>query len=306
MIETDTVRHLHAHFCHGATTVSLFASRLSGRPYSFTAHAKDIYQKDQNPGELLRIKIKQARFVTTCTASNVNYLDRLSSCDNVHLVYHGLDTRQFHPPVGSGKDSNKIRILSVGRFVEKKGFHFLIEACHQLKQRGLVFHCRIIGEHGNCQHALQRLIDNLGLRNHVSLEGPVTHEALTEIYHQTDIFVLPCQVLDNGDRDGIPNVLMEAMASGLAVVSSRISGIPELIQHECNGLLVPEKNVSALSETLACLIENPNKRHSLGSKAREKVCQAFDARETNVHLKRLFTDCLSSKTSSITTLVELQ
>lgn len=293
VIDSTTIRHLHAHFCHGATTVALFASELSGRSFSFTAHAKDIYQEDQNPGTLLQIKLRRARFVTTCTGTNLEYLRTLSGRDNVHLVYHGLNTRQFHPCRERQDASSVVRILAVGRFVEKKGFHFLVEACSRLKQSGLSFHCQIIGEHGATLGKLQTMVKELDLQDRISLRGPVTHNELSGIYHQTDIFALPCQVLDNGDRDGIPNVLMEAMASGVAVVSSRISGIPELIQDEINGLLVPQKDVSALCEALQCLIEDPDRRRRLGHNARQAICQAFDARRTNLPLKQLFLECLS-------------
>ncbi len=293
VIESESIRHLHAHFCHGATTVALFVSSMSGRSFSFTAHAKDIYQKDQNPGDLLGLKIRQARFVTTCTGANLKYLRSLTERDSIHLVYHGLDIEQFRP-APEARQNPIVQIIAVGRFVEKKGFHYLVEACHDLKQKGLAFHCRILGEYGEGYQGIRELVDELELHNQISLQGPVTHEALADIYRQMDIFALPCQVLDNGDRDGIPNVLMEAMASGLAVVASRISGIPELIDHDRDGLLVAEKNVDALTEALETLFADAAKRHELGDNARNKVCREFDARSTNLRLKQLFTECMDA------------
>ncbi len=293
--ETDSIRLLHAHFCHGATTVALFASRLSGKPYSFTAHAKDIYQADMNPGDLLQFKIRQARFVTTCTGANLQYLKARAGHGNVHLVYHGLDTRQFRPALSPSKKKEVTRILAIGRYVEKKGFHFLVAACHRLKQQGIEFHCRIVGERGESFEKIQILIAHWQLHDTVSLEGPMSHEVLAEIYRQADIFALPCQVLGNGDRDGIPNVLMEAMASGLAVVSSNISGMPELIEDGQDGLLVPEKDIEALVKTLRILISDPDKRNHLGKNARKKICRLFDARQTNLRLKALFCECLAEE-----------
>ncbi|HHJ40394.1 MAG: hypothetical protein AXA67_05925 [Methylothermaceae bacteria B42] len=295
VVETDAIRLLHSHFCHGATTVALFASRLSGKPFSFTAHAKDIYQTELNPGNLLQIKIRQARFVTTCTGANLKHLKALAGHQNVHLVYHGLDTRQFHPPLSPSKKKDIVKILAVGRFVEKKGFHYLVKACQQLKRQGFEFHCRILGERSESYEKIQALIAQWQLHDIVTLEGPMPHEALAGIYREVDIFALPCQVLGNGDRDGIPNVLMEAMASGLAVVSSEISGIPELIEDGQDGLLVPEKDIEALTEALKTLIADTGKRYRLGRNARNKICRRFDARHTNQHLKALFCQCLTEE-----------
>jgi glycosyltransferase involved in cell wall biosynthesis len=278
--------------------VAWFASTLSGKPYSFTAHAKDIYQQGQNPGDLLQKKIRHARFVTTCTGANLLYIQCAlgqwldKSC--VHKVYHGLDIDRFQPvPNPSIRGSKPLQLLSVGRYVEKKGFHFLLEACAQLRQQGYQFHCRIIGEYGDQYQFLQKLQEQLGLQDCVSLDGSVTHEALPAIYQQSDIFVLPCQVLDNGDRDGIPNVLMEAMACGLAVVSSRISGIPELIESGEHGLLVEEQNSQALTEALQLLFATPDLIVQLGKQARTRICQEFDARQTNQQLKQLFEHCIN-------------
>lgn len=305
IIDSGNIRQLHAHFCHGATTVALFASTLTGIPFSFTAHAKDIYQQALNPGKLLQTKIRRANFVTTCTASNLVYLRNLSDRNNIHLVYHGLDIEQFKP--GPNKaNPETVQILAVGRFVEKKGFHFLVEACQRLKQRGHRFQCRILGEPGDSLEPLMAQVEKFGLREIVSLEGPVTHEALATLYRQAHIFALPCQVLDNGDRDGIPNVLMEAMASGLAVVSSKISGIPELIDDQINGWLVPEKDVNALAAALESLILSPELRHRLGENARAKICQDFDARQTNHRLLRLFRGPLDSEPPKVAELAAEQ
>ncbi|MCH9697341.1 MAG: glycosyltransferase [Gammaproteobacteria bacterium] len=301
VIETDSIRHLHAHFCHGATTVALFASSLSGRPYSFTAHAKDIYQHDQNPGNLLQKKIQQAQFVTTCTGANQIYLSKLMRNDSVHKIYHGLDIERFRPKPDKLRHSfEPVQIVSVGRYVEKKGFHYLLEACYLLKQHGFQFHCRIIGEHDDQYQTLQELRKQLKLEDCVALGGPVIHEDLAWIYQNSDIFALPCQILGNGDRDGIPNVLMEAMASGLAVVSSRISGIPELIDSGKDGLLVAEKDSKALADALQLLITDPQLTTQLGKQARETICREFDARHTNQRLFQLFERCIHQADNSLT------
>lgn len=292
VIASGRIRHLHAHFCHTATTVAMFASGLCGLPFSFTAHAKDIYREDMNPGDLLAVKMRRARFVVTCTGANQQYLARLNkSSTPVYKIYHGLDLSLFSPAEHSrnaARQSQPPLILSVGRLVEKKGFSYLIEACRRLKDRGCDFQCRIVGGAGSEAEKLRQLIERLQLTDRVTLEPAVTQEQLRLIYQQADLFALPCQVLDNGDRDGIPNVLVEAMAMKLPVVSTDISGIPELIIHRQNGWLVPQKDAAALAAALEELLHNPGLRAELATQARATVVQHFDATVNVLQLKRLF------------------
>lgn len=141
---------LHAHFCHGATTVAWFVSQMTGLPFSFTAHAKDIYQKQLNPGRLLEQKLAAAQFVTTCTKTNHDYLTALhdENCP-IHAVYHGINTKKFIPRTNYQLSVGQPLILAVGRHVEKKGFVYLIEACAKLHLANIDFQCLIIGESGD-------------------------------------------------------------------------------------------------------------------------------------------------------------
>jgi len=291
VLQSGSIRHLHAHFCHTSTTVTMLASRLSGVTFSFTAHAKDIYREDMNPGDLLSVKLQRARFAVTCTQANQIYLERLSSPETpLHTIYHGLDLSLFTP---APKDSQgKPLILSVGRLVEKKGFVYLVEALRLLKDKGYDFDCRIIG--GEDQHAatIKKAIERLNLSDTVSLHSAVTQEELKRIYQQASIFVLPCQVLESGDRDGIPNVLVEAMAMELPVVSTNISGIPELIEDRVNGLLVPQKNSAALASVIEELLNSSELRRQFGKAGREKVRREFDSKQNVQALKTLFDECL--------------
>jgi glycosyltransferase involved in cell wall biosynthesis len=211
----------------------------------------------------------------------------------IYNIYHGLDTRQFAPRAEAEEEPARRLLLSVGRLVEKKGFPVLIEACRLLKDRGYRFQCQIIGGAGPCAQRVASLIQELGLEDIVALRPAVTQEELREIYRQATLFVLPCQIADNNDRDGIPNVLVEAMASGLPVVSTNISGIPELIEHGVNGLLTPQKDARALAGAIAQLLDTPALRRELGARAREKVCRSFDAESNILALHRLFLDCLN-------------
>ncbi len=299
VLQEKRIRHLHAHFAHGSTTIAMWVSQLSGIPFSFTAHAKDIYLKELNPGNLLQIKIERAEFVVTCTEANKEYLQSLCpEVQSVHTVYHGLDTTLFAPAEEKASSQPTPLILSVGRFVEKKGFACLVKACAILKQRGEPFQCRIVGEADEQTPLLKRLIEELKLEETVLLEEAVTQETLKRIYSECTLFVLPCQIVDNGDRDGIPNVLVEAMSMERPVISTLISGIPELVEHRRNGLLIPQKDETKLALALEELLKDPVLRAKLGQAAREKVCGVFDSKKTTLALKSLFVSTLQKRNSA--------
>jgi len=293
VLATDAIRHLHAHFCHTTTTVTMFTSQLCGLPFSFTAHAKDIYVRTLNPGDLLQTKMRRAKFVVTCAKANQKYLAELGVKDTpIYNIYHGLNTRQFTPPATASEEPSPSVLLAVGRLVEKKGFPVLIEACRLLKDRGYQFQCQLISGAGPYARQVASLIHELGLEDTVVMRPAVTQEELRHVYQQATLFTLPCQIAENADRDGIPNVLVEAMAAGLPVVSTNISGIPELIEHGVSGLLTPQKDARALAEAIAELLDKPALRQKLGRAAREKVCRLFDAESNILALHRLFLDCL--------------
>jgi glycosyltransferase involved in cell wall biosynthesis len=279
--------HLHAHFANEPTSVAELAHRLAGCRFSFTAHAKDIYLTDQE--ELAR-KIAAAEFVVTCTGFNQNYLKEIAySSTPVHLSYHGVDLTRFSCEAANSRKHRTATpvILSVGRFCEKKGFTYLIQACHQLKQKGRHFVCRIVG-FGPLQKQLEELIETLRLQDSVLLVGKMTQDKLVQEYRQAHLFVLPCLVTDDGDRDGIPNVLVEAMAMRIPVVSTSVSGIVELIDHMENGLLVPEKDLEALSAAMETLLDDSCLRERLGANGRQKVIARFSLNHNTAKLRWLF------------------
>lgn len=294
VLAAGNIGHLHGHFCHGSTTITMLTSYLTGIPFSFTAHAKDIYLPKLNPFGLLATKIEQARFVATCTDANRVYMQQLCpQATAIHTIYHGLDTHFFAPPA-TPVTPPRPTILSIGRFVKKKGFPTLIRALAQLRDRGYDFTCRIIGEPGEDSAKVEALIQELALGANLVLEGAKTQDELRTAYAAASLFVLPCQIVNNGDRDGIPNVLAEAMAMGLPVVATTISGIPELVDDEVDGLLVPQKNVAALAAAVARLLDNAPLRQQLGHAARAKICRIFDAQQTTLLLRDLFVECLTS------------
>ena len=267
------VAHFHAHFSHGPTTVAYFAGWLTGMRYSFSAHAKDIYLQEH---DFLREKIRRAQFVVTCTEFNRDYLARVGGKEApVFCVYHGNDLQLFKSEQTKPSNQQPV-ILSAGRFVPKKGFPALVQALQQVRQAGWHFHCYIIGG-GPMKNELEKLVFAAGLRDCVTLLQQMSQTELLSYYRQADIFALACEVQNDGDRDGIPNVLVEAMAMGIPVVSTAISGIPELVENGVSGLLVPEKNPLALAEAIKTLLLHPEMARHLGAAGRAKVERDFDA-----------------------------
>lgn len=270
------VHQVHAHFAHDPTTMAFWVFRLLNIPYSFTAHAKDIYCYPQN---LLREKIHHARWVTTCTCFNKEHLERCSQNGTpIHRLYHGLNFKKFN---GQKKlKRNLPLILAVGRLVEKKGFSYLLEACSKLKEMGYVFACLIVGE-GPERASLQQQIEIHNLTKCVHLPGAFAHEELIELYKKCSVFVMPSCVTETGDRDGIPNVVLEALAMEIPVVATDISGIPEVVKNEYTGLLVPQKNASELAFAVQTVLSNPDLAERLGRAGRQTVRSLFDL-QTNV------------------------
>jgi glycosyltransferase involved in cell wall biosynthesis len=294
------VRHLHAHFCHGATTVAWLASMMTGLSFSFTAHAKDIYCESLNPSGLLRRKMRAARFVVTCTDANREHLLKVEPGARVRCVYHGLNA-EFTELLGGtdgaalpslARVGKRLRALGVGRLVEKKGFDVMVEACGILRRREVPFEAVIVGEHGEHEAEIRRRIDALGLADSVRLAGPMEQTKLFEEYRSAGVFCLPCRVLENGDRDGIPNVLMEAMACGLPVVTTPVSGIPEIIRDGFNGRLVPPDDPTALADALLGLDADPALAQSLSAEARATVRERFDGERFAAELAELFREVL--------------
>jgi glycosyltransferase involved in cell wall biosynthesis len=268
-----------------AAIVALVAGRLLDLPYSLTAHANDIYV---NP-VLLNEKVAEARFITTCTSYNKQYLLKIlprELHDKVHLLYHGLDLSAYQPP-SSNSTQEPWRLLSIGRLTEKKGFQYLIAACQKLNEQGYNFVCHIIGE-GPLHQDLETQIAQLNLTGKVVLCGAMPFEKVLEQYRQATLFVLPCIVAKDGDRDGIPNVLIEAMAMQLPVISTNISGIPELIRDKDNGLMVTSGDEADLAQTLAKLLDQPTLCKQLAIRGRQTVLEEFEVVRNVQHLFDLF------------------
>ncbi len=202
----------------------------------------------------------------------------------IHRIYHGLNVRAFpsSPAVPSTLPTSS-RILTVGRLVEKKGMPYLLRACRLLIDQGYDFTCCIVGE-GPLRPDLEQAIRELALADQVELLGAQPHERVVELYQQATIMTLPCIVGQDGDRDGIPNVLVESLYMGVPIVSTTVSGIPELITSEVNGLLVPPNDSVALAAALGCLLDDPALCDRLARAGRQMVLEQFEMRQNVTHL----------------------
>jgi glycosyltransferase involved in cell wall biosynthesis len=283
-IQRLEANHIHAHFVDRAATLAMTASRLLDIPYSLTAHANDIYVRPI----MLDEKIGGAVFAATCTRYNKEHLVRTlrgRAGSNVHCIYHGLDTGKYKP--GETAPEVPPLLIAVGQLKEKKGFTHLLSACRLLRDRGYDFQCQIVGD-GPLRSELQNRIHQLDLNATVRLLGALSHSEVVEKYSQASIFTLPCVVAPDGDRDGIPNVILEAMAMGLPVVATSHSGIPEVVVSGVNGLLVPPADETALADALAELLDHPAQRRLFGQNARRTVIDRFDVASNACKLLKQF------------------
>jgi glycosyltransferase involved in cell wall biosynthesis len=263
--------HLHVHWAHAPATVAFLAHRIAGIPWSLTTHAKDLYTL---PASDIADRCGQAIFVATCTAANARYLTDVIGVppDKVTLCRHGVRLDRFD----SGRRSPQAgRILSIGRLVPKKGFPVLIHACAFLRQRGVDFHLDLVGD-GLIADELKGLVVECGLTGNVTFHGARPQPELVAFYEQATVFALAPAVQANGDRDGIPNVILEAMACGTPVVTAAISGIPEVVVDNETGLLVPPDDPSALADALERLLSDPAEAERIGKGGEVAVRAAFE------------------------------
>ena len=263
---------LYVHFAHKPGTIGRFAARLAGVPYALSCHAKDIWS---TPPDELRRKLRDAEIVLTCTRAGRDELQRhAAEATPVLLAYHGVDVESTAPrrPVDGPP-----RILTVGRLVEKKGHDTLIRAAGLLRDRGVEFVLRIAGD-GVEWPRLQRLVHELDLAGHVLFLGPLSPSELRPEWGSATVFALGCRQLANGDRDGLPNVLMEAMVQGLPVVAASQPGVAEAVVHGHTGLLVESNSPAALANALEQVLGDPALAVRFGEAGRSVVRERFDQR----------------------------
>ena len=262
------------------------ASKLSGIPYSFTAHAVDIY-KNRVSTRVLERKMSGADFVVTISDVNRDYLSGFAngSASKIVIVRNGIDLLRFVPN-GAGPHT-PFTLLCVARLIEKKGHAVLIDACRRLRDRGHSFQCLIVGQ-GILGRRIRDLIQQAGLQDEAHLLGPKKQGEILDLYHSSDLFVLPCQVTADGNRDGLPVSIVEALACGLPVVSTPVTGIPEAVKHGENGLLMPAGDPESLADGIESLMHDREIYERFRAAAHRSVQTQFDIQATAGQLSQLF------------------
>lgn len=272
------IDHIHAHYVWVNGVAAKVVSDLIGVTTSLHPHAFGLFSRER---ESVRRQLELSDGVVTVSEYHRQCIADLCprwSKNDIEIVHYGLDPTEFTPArVPAAGDT--VRILSVGSLVEKKGHEFLIDACALLAEQGVTFRCSIVGI-GPLESALEARIDRNRLQGRVSLLGPKTQAEVRDLYRHSDIFALACIVAKNGDRDGMPNVLLEAMAMQIPVVTTPVAGIVELVRHEKTGLLVPEKDAVALAHALDRLVHDGFLRRELGGSGHQAVLDGFDIRHT--------------------------
>lgn len=272
------IRHIHVHYLHTPASVVRYAALLTGRSFSFSAHAKDIWTtQDWEKRE----KIADSAFGVTCTRGGVEELSRLAPLDEpgrVSLVYHGLDLSRFPAPPErprrTGSDpADPLRLVAVGRAVAKKGFDDLLRALARLPA-DLHWQLVHIGS-GELRSELKMLSETLAIADRVTFRGALPQEAVIAALREADLFVLPCKEGDAGDRDGLPNVILEAATQALPVLSTTFAGVPEFITDGVNGRLVPPCDPAALAGAICELAADPARRIGYGEMASQTLRSAF-------------------------------
>ena len=285
--EKDQVEHIHAPWACGCATAAWLASRLTNIPFSFTMRAWDIYP----PDSLIYEKTKDALFIRSETQYNINYLRELTGCseDKLYLTYNGVPmTCEDAIPV---RLEPPYQLLAVGRLVGKKGYEFLLQACKTLKDEGVKFHLHIVGD-GLYLKQLEQLSKSLQIKSNVTFHGFQPYEKMASFFREADIFLMPCIIHSSGDRDGTPTVLLEALVHHVPVITTPVSGIPELIVNGVTGVLVPEKDQVAIAEAVVQLISEKQNARDIADRGNKKVLEMFNAEKNHKKVLTLYKNCL--------------
>jgi len=272
-LRREPVSHIHSQWIHSGGTIAMYGSWLLGKTFSFTGHAADLFRDRV----ALEDKIRRAEFIICISTFHRDFYKKHGARDEqLHIAYCGIELDKFAPPSAPRTPDGKLRILSSGRLVAKKGFKDLIAACKIIGDRGIDLECIIAGS-GPLQQQLQMQIDELKLTDRVKLTGQeIKQEDIPAFMHTGDIYCLPCVWAEDGDIDGLPQMLMEAMACGLPAVSTRLVGIPDLCIHEKTGLLVEPGNVQQIADAIMRLHSNREEAQRLARGACQWILEKFD------------------------------
>jgi glycosyltransferase involved in cell wall biosynthesis len=292
-IKDKPVKLVHTHFAWLSAAAGMIVSELLDIPFTITTHAYDIYSYKN---DLLELTTKMADRIVTISEYNKNAMLKMSNGlddSKIDVIHCGIDLAYFKP-TKKEDPNNVIQITSIGSLIEKKGHEYLIRACKSLESEGIEFNCVIIGE-GELRNHLQELIDNLRLRNKIALIGAKTQGFVKNRLNETDLFVLACRVAEIGDQDGIPVAIMEALAMEVPVISTRVSGIPELIKDGETGILVPERDPKALAKAIVYIVQERSLSQELAINGRILVEREFNISKNVYRLSQLFQQVIEER-----------
>ena len=284
-VRAQRIEHLHAHFAGPAAELARLVGKLLDIPFSFTCHAKDIYHQSVDATAFQRLAADASTIITVCNANRRYIVERLApqSAGKIHVLYNGVDLDLFNPR--DRVPDTRSLVLGVGRLVAKKGFEYLVDAAVRLEDSGSQLNCLIAGE-GREQESLQSRIDTSGAGS-VRLIGPARHDEVRSLLTRASVLALPCVVDEAGNRDALPTVLLEALAAGVPVISTPVAGVTEIIDDGVNGLIVPERDVAALTGAIGRLLGEPATRERFSASGREKAEACFDVNSSASSLMTL-------------------
>jgi glycosyltransferase involved in cell wall biosynthesis len=285
-MQADGVTHVHAHYATHPALVAWIIHRLTGIPYSITVHAHDIFVRR----EMLEAKLRAASFIVAISRFNRDYLAELYGgwiTAKTHIVHCGIEPEKYQARPMSPGGSKQLEIINVGSLQPYKGQIYLIWACALLRERGIPYRCRIVGG-GEEEPRLKKEIQRLNLEDWVELLGPQTQEKVAELLASAGCYVQPSIITPSGKMEGLPVAIMEALTCRLPVVATAISGVPELVQNEKTGYLVPQADPERLAEGLMAVWSDPQKAALLAAEGRKLVLQEFDLRQNVSQLAALF------------------
>jgi glycosyltransferase involved in cell wall biosynthesis len=291
-----SVKLVHAHFAWLSALAGMIIGRLLDIPLTVTAHAYDIYSVKN---DLLRLAASRADQIVTISETNKRAILTMNSklqAEKVKVIHCGIDLGYFRPPPAKSAGSI-LQITSVGRLASKKGHEYLIRACSELQAQGIDFHCVVVGS-GELEQSLKNLVDELGLAEEVTLAGAQSQGWVRDRLCSSDLFVLASITDAGGDRDGIPVSIMEAMAMEVPVISTRVSGIPELVHPEITGLLVPERDPKALAAAMIRMANDKSLRRSVTQNALDLVRKEYDINKSVGELRMLFQETLEARAAA--------
>lgn len=286
LMQQDGITHIHAHYATHPAFVAWLINQMTGISFSVTVHAHDIFVRQ----EMLATKLRSASFVVAISEYNRDFLARTIGewvREKTHVIHCGIRPNRYAARPMPSQDDKRFEIISTGSLQPYKGFPYLIQACDLLRQKGLPFRCRIIGG-GEERAALERMIASKQLNEQVELLGPQSQDEVVRLLRTADCYVQPSIITPSGKMEGIPVALMEALACGLPVVATNISGIPELVRPDETGILVPPAEASALAHGLATICDHPEQANRLAENGQRLVQQEYNLRTNTEHLLRLF------------------